>query len=145
MSKLNNRQRKARRMIKEQTELMGWLTAGKVMEGAKGTPYVLLGSHGSPKKASVCFFFSTRTFRVFAPNPMIPGDQIKFTFADPKLAAACANRLHEIGAEAYVLWVAAGGVTPGTITREEMEKRRSKPLARVREEMAKARAEGTPA
>ena len=113
MSRLNSRQRKARKTIKEQTELMAWLTAGRVMEAAKGTPYVLLGSQGSARKSSVCYFHSTKVFRVFAPHPLYHGDQVKYTFSDPELAAECAKRLHRIGSEEYALWIANGGTEEG--------------------------------
>lgn len=119
MGGMNSRQRKARRTIKEQTELAAWLTAGRIMESRNGVPYVLLGSEGSPRKVSVCYFYSTRVFRVFAPHPCDKGAQVKYTFSDPKLAAACAKRLHKVGSEAYALWVASGGSEEGLVKRRD--------------------------
>ncbi len=126
MSGLNSRQRKARRTIKEQTELIAWLTAGRIMEGRNGVPYVLLGEEGSPRKASVCYFHSTRVFRVFAPHPLDRGAQVKYTFSNPKLAAACAKRLHNVGSEAYALWVANGGSEEGLARAIEKTKEKTR-------------------
>ena len=103
MSNMNGRQRKARRRIKEQTELMAWLTAGRIETAETGAPYVACGTPGTDRSASICWFESSKTFGVFCAR------NVRRTFGDAKLAAACAKRIVAVGAETYASWIAGGG------------------------------------
>ena len=101
MGGLNSRQRRARRRIKEMMELVAWLTAGRIETTEAGAPYVVCGTPGTPNSASICWFESTKTFRLFAPCDE-SGRQLKLTLQDAKNAAACAKRIVDVGVVGYL-------------------------------------------